>query len=126
MSTGDNQGLGVTNARVMADYAVSLGIPRENIIEEDRSRNTYENLVFATEIIRAESYRQPTLVTFDLYTRRAVEIARRVGWADFYWLSASAKGEPAYGLKWLQTSSRTTIFCYEVLAFAFCKLTRWA
>lgn len=126
MSTGDNQRLGVTNAKVMADYAVSLGIPRENIIEEDRSKNTYENLIFATEIIQAESFQQPTLVTLDLYTRRAVEIARKVGWVDFYWLSAYSKGEPAYGYKWLQTSSRVSIFCYEVLAFVFCKLSRWA
>ena len=36
MSTGDNQGLGITNSRVMAEYAISLGLPRENVIEEDR------------------------------------------------------------------------------------------
>lgn len=126
MSTGDNQGLGTTNARVMANYAVSLGIPREYIIEEDRSRNTYENLVCTAKIVQAGLFRQPTLVTLDLYTRRAVEIARKVGWVDFYWLSAFAQGEPAYGYKWLQTSSRTTIFCYEVLASIFCKLAKWA
>src|SRR5512138_229212 len=39
MSTGDNQMLGITNAKVMADYAVSLGMPRQNVIEEDRSLN---------------------------------------------------------------------------------------
>lgn len=95
LSTGDNQGLGITNARVMADYAVSLGLPRENAIEEDRSRTTYSNLLYSMEIIRAQNLTQPTLVTLDLYTRRAVATARKLGWKDFRWLSVYSQGEPA-------------------------------
>lgn len=125
MCTGDNQDLGVTNATVMADYAVSLGVPHDCIIEEDRSRNTYENLVCAMEIIEAEQLQQPTLVTLDLYTRRAVATAKKLDWQDFYWLSAYSEGEPAYGYKWLQTHSRFTIFCYEVAAMAYSKIMGW-
>ena len=54
MSTGDNQGLGISNASVMAEYAVSLGIPRQNLIEEDRSLNTNQNLSYSMEIIQEE------------------------------------------------------------------------
>lgn len=125
MSTGDNQGLGVTNAAVMSDYAVDLGVPRAFIIEEGRSRNTRENLAYSMEIIRAQGLAQPTLVTHDLYTRRAVATARALGWRDFYWLSAYAAGEPAYGYKYVQTYSRPTIFCYEVAATVFSKLVGW-
>ena len=112
MSTGDNQRLGVTNAKVMADYAVSLGLPRENVIEEDRSLNTYQNLQYSMEIIRQYNFHQPTLVTLDLYTPRAVATARKSGWKDFHWLSVYSEGESAYGYKWIQTYSRTTLFCY--------------
>ena len=125
MSTGDNQGLGVPNSRVMAEYAVRLGIPRENLIEEDRSRHTYENLLFSWEIISSEHLKQPTLVTLDLYTRRAVATAKKLGWKDFYWLSVFSEGEPAYGCKWLQTRSRLTIFCYEMLAMAYSRVLGW-
>lgn len=125
MCTGDNQRLGITNAAVMADYAVSLGVPRANVIEEDRSRNTRENLLYAMEIIKAEQLRQPTLVTIDLYTRRAVATAKKLGWEDFYWLSVYSEGEPAHGYKYVQTYSRTTIFCYEVTAMAYSKLVGW-
>jgi uncharacterized SAM-binding protein YcdF (DUF218 family) len=125
MSTGDNQGLGVTNATVMAHYAAELGVPRAYIIEEDRSRNTRENLAYSMEIIQAERLTQPTLVTLDLYTRRAVATARLLGWDDFYWLSAYAAGEPAYGYKYVQTYSRFTILCYEVAAMAYSKLVGW-
>ena len=125
MSTGDNQRLGITNAKVMADYAVSLGLPRENVIEEDRSLNTHQNLLYSMEIIKQYNFRQPTLVTLDLYTRRAVATARKLGWTNFHWLSVYSPGEPAYGYKWIQTYSRTTLFCYEVSAMVFSKMVGW-
>jgi uncharacterized SAM-binding protein YcdF (DUF218 family) len=126
MSSGDNQRLGVTNAQVMVDYAVGLGVPHEKIVKEDRSLNTYENLLYCLEIIEEKGLRQPTLVTLDLYTRRAVATARRLGWTDFYWLSAFSEGEPAYGYKWLQTHSRFTIFWYELFALLYSKVVGWA
>ncbi len=125
MSTGDNQHLGITNASVMADYAVSLGLPRESVIEEDRSLNTYQNLLYSMELIKARKLGRPTLVTLDLYTPRAVATAQRLGWHDFHWLSVFSEGEPAYGYKWIQTYSRTTLFCYEAGAMAFSKLVGW-
>lgn len=126
MSSGDNQRLGVTNAQVMADCAVGLGVPRKKIIQEDRSLNTYENLSYCLEIIEERGLKQPTLLTLDLYTRRAVATARKQGWTDFYWLSTFSEGEPAYGYKWLQTRSRFAIFWYEVLAFVYSKVVGWA
>ena len=125
MCTGDNQRLGVTNASVMAAYARKLGIPAANVIEEDRSLNTYQNLSYARKIIQDRNFQQPTLVTLDLYTRRAVATARKMGWRDFYWLSVYARGEPAYGYKWIQTHSRFTLYLYEVLAMVYSKMVGW-
>lgn len=125
MSTGDNQRLGISNSTVMAEYALRLGLPRENVIEEDRSLNTYQNLLYSMEIIKSLGLQQPTLVTLDLYTRRAVATARKQGWKDFYWLSAFSRGQPAYGYKRIQTYSRFTIFCYEVGAMIFSKIVGW-
>lgn len=125
MSTGDNQMLGITNAKVMADYAVSLGLPRQNVIEEDRSLNTHQNLVYSMRIIQEKNLGRPTLVTLDLYTRRAVATARKLGWKDFHWLSVFSEGEPAYGYKWIQTYSRTTLFAYELGAMLFSKVVGW-
>jgi uncharacterized SAM-binding protein YcdF (DUF218 family) len=110
----------------MAEYAMGLGVPAENIIEEDQSLNTYENILFSEQIIRRERLKQPTFVTLDLYTRRVVAMAQKLGWKDFYWLSAVSRGESAYGYKWLQTYSRATIACYEVLASAYSRLRGWA
>ena len=126
MSTGDNQRLGVPNSRIMVEYAIGLRVSRESLIEEDRSLNTYENLLYSMEIVRRLGLRQPTLVTLDLYTRRAVATARKLGWTDFYWLSVYSPGEPAHGWKFLQTYSRLTIFCYEVGAMMYSKMVGWA
>ena len=125
MCTGDNQRLGLSNASVMAAFAIRLGVPASNVIEEDQSLNTYENLSYAMEIIRARNFRQPTLVTLDLYTRRAVATARKMGWDDFHWLSVYSSGEPAYGYKWFQTHSRFTLYLYEVLAMVYSKMVGW-
>ena len=125
MCTGDNQRLGITNASVMAADAVQFGVPAENVIEEDQSLNTYENLYYAQRIIRERNFQQPTLVTLDLYTRRAVATARKMGWKDFHWLSVYSKGESAYGYKWIQTHSRFTLYLYEVLAMAYSKMVGW-
>ena len=125
MCTGDNQRLGVTNASVMAAFAVRLGVPEANVIQEDRSVNTYENLYQARQIIREKGFQQPTLVTLDLYTRRAVATARKMGWKDFHWLSVYSSGEPAYGYKWIQTHSRFTLYLYEVLAMVYSRTAGW-
>jgi hypothetical protein len=125
MCTGDNQRLGLSNASVMAAYAVRLGVPAANVIEEDQSLNTYENLYYAMQIIRERNFQQPTLVTLDLYTRRAVATARKMGWGDFYWLSVYSSGEPAYGYKWFQTHSRFTLYLYELLAMVYSKMMGW-
>jgi uncharacterized SAM-binding protein YcdF (DUF218 family) len=125
LSTGDNQRMGITNAKVMADYAASLGVPRANLIEEDQSRDTYQNLAHSWEIIKQEGFEQPTLVTHAFYTRRASATARKMGWGNYYWLSAYSKGESGYGHKWLQTHSRMTILLYEILAMVYSKAVGW-
>jgi len=122
MATGDNQRLGITNAAVMAAYAISRGVPHESVIEESCSRNTWQNLEYSMDIIEREGLGSPTLVTLDLYTRRAVATARKLGWTEFYWLSVVSPGESGYGHKVLQTHSRLTILLYEMAALVYSKL----
>ena len=126
MSTGDNQRLGVTNSRVMVEYAHANGVPHKNLVEEDQSLTTSQNLLYSRKIVDELQLQQPTLVTLDLYTRRAVATARRMGWNDICWLSVFSSGQPAFGYKWLQTHSRGTILVYEILAMTLSKIVGWA
>jgi uncharacterized SAM-binding protein YcdF (DUF218 family) len=122
MSTGDNQFLGVTNARVMAQYGIKIGIPKNKIIEEGQSKNTVENLQYSRNIMDSMGLDHPTLITLDLHTKRAVAIAGKLGWKDLSWISVYSRGDAAYGYKALQTCSRFLIYVYENLAYIYAKL----
>ncbi len=125
VSTGDNQGLGVTNAEVMVRYLKHLGVPEEAIIQEDKSMNTYENLQYSWDIAKQHGFKNITLVTLDLHARRTVATARKIGMKDFNWISAYGKGDSAYGIKYWQTYCRFTILVYEVLAYGYSWMKGW-
>lgn len=73
------QGLGdiMTEALAMERYLVARGVPRELIIQEDKSTSTYENLSFA-KVILSEYFPdgfQAVLITNDFHIYRSVQIA---------------------------------------------------
>jgi uncharacterized SAM-binding protein YcdF (DUF218 family) len=123
MSTGDNQKLGVTNARIMKEYAISRGVPAEVILEENFSLDTVSNLTQSYRICRTNRFIKPMLVLYDLHVRRTLAAATKLGLNKIYWISCKSPGEPAYGWKQFQTYSRTTIFLYEILASFYYLIT---
>ena len=52
-----------TEAAVMADTLVDLGVPREQIVIEGESRNTHEQALHVTELLRARGINRFVLVT---------------------------------------------------------------
>ena len=101
-------------------------IPQLRVLPLATSFHNYLEVMWLTrQIIQERNFKQPTLVTLDLYTRRAVATARRMGWQDFYWLSVYSSGEPAYGWKRIQTHSRFTLYLYEVLAMVYSRMVGW-
>lgn len=113
MSGGQGPDEHISEARAMADYAISRGVPESDLILEDRSTTTLENLRFTKELIgqRALGQRgfdQPSpespgeetsmlVVTSDYHALRAAGHARRLGLpahavgartASYFWPSA--------------------------------------
>lgn len=119
MSTGDNQGLGKTNATVMAEYAFRKGVPKSHIIEEGTSKDTVGNLIYSYKFIHQYKLKKVVIVMYDLHVRRMLRIAKKLKLTDFYWISKGGPGSPAYGIKYFQTYSRFTIFIYELLAYVY-------
>lgn len=120
-STGDNQRLGVTNARVMADYAAAQGVPRARILEEDRSANTWQNLAYSWAMARAHGADHLVIVCYDLHARRCELVARRQGIPARIVIATSATTGMAARKPWF--ASRATIAVYEALAVIFGRLT---
>ena len=64
----------------MARYLLSQGIPESDIILEDASTTTYENLEFSKHILdRLEGRKYTALVTSNYHVYRALRYCRKVG-----------------------------------------------
>ena len=70
----------VSEAEAMKGYLLESGIPEEDIIMEDQSKTTMENLKFSKEIIDGrEGRKYVALVTSNYHVYRALRYCRRVG-----------------------------------------------
>lgn len=88
----------ISEAEAMKRYLISQGIPEDDILIEDRSTTTYENLSFSKEIIDSQEGRKYTaLVTSNYHVYRALRYCRKIGLectgigshvAFYYWPSA--------------------------------------
>jgi uncharacterized SAM-binding protein YcdF (DUF218 family) len=66
-----------TNAEVMKDIAIELGIPENQIITEDKSRNTMEHAIELAKLFPLEGSEQICIVTSALHMPRAVQSFRK-------------------------------------------------
>ncbi len=69
----------VPEAAAMAAYLKAQGVPDEDILLEQDSRNTRENLRFAKRIMEANGYQTCVLVTSDYHMMRARMLAGQEG-----------------------------------------------
>jgi len=86
----------ITEAEAMARYLMALGVPEEHILLEMQSTSTYENLVFAKEILDEafpDGFRA-VLITNDFHIYRAVRTARQAG------LEVNRLGAPVAWYTW--------------------------
>ncbi len=88
----------ITEALAMERYLIAAGVPEESIIKEDKSTSTYENILFAGEILN-ENLPQgfsSVIITSDYHVYRAVKTAHFIGFPALHistktdWYSAAA------------------------------------
>jgi uncharacterized SAM-binding protein YcdF (DUF218 family) len=68
-----------TEAAAARAYAVSNGIASRDILIEQRSHTTYENLVFAKQLADAHGLKKVLIVSDPMHMRRAIAMAEDVG-----------------------------------------------
>ncbi len=68
-----------TEAAAARSYAVSNGIPSSDILIEQRSHTTYENLVFAKQLADTHGLQKILIVSDPMHMKRAVAMAHDVG-----------------------------------------------
>jgi uncharacterized SAM-binding protein YcdF (DUF218 family) len=68
-------------ATVTRRFLVDLGIPADQILMEDQSRDTYENALFSKQLCDRAGFDRPLLVTSGFHLKRAMYCFESVGLA---------------------------------------------
>lgn len=98
VSGGQGKGEDTTEARAMAEYLYSQGIPKKLVLLEETSTTTVENLKFSAKMVQnldleqKESLleRRVLIATNNFHVYRALCIAKKIGYRDAHGLSASS------------------------------------
>jgi uncharacterized SAM-binding protein YcdF (DUF218 family) len=68
---------GIAESEVMAPYAVSLGVARQDITEENLAKDTHTNAVYSQALMSNHGWRTALIVTSDFHTQRACHVFRQ-------------------------------------------------
>lgn len=75
---GLSEGDTLSESAAARQYAIAEGVPAENILTEEVSKNTYQNLVQACKPMRAHQLKNVMLVSDPLHMKRAMTMANEL------------------------------------------------
>lgn len=67
----------VSNAEAMRNISVKMGVPKEDIIIEEKSKTTLENADFSSKILKEKDIKSLILVTSPYHQRRTYELFKK-------------------------------------------------
>ena len=70
-----------TESSAARDYALQSGVPAQDILIEEKSHTTYENIRYAKQVADAHGIKRVLIVSDPLHMKRAVLMAQDVGFA---------------------------------------------
>ena len=112
VSGGQGSNEPTSEARCMADYLMDGGVPEDQILLEDRSHNTKENLLYSKELLAAEGIQveraDVLVVSNGFHLTRTRMLAERFGYGEVSTLAAPTTHIP----------SRIQMYIREPLALA--------
>ncbi|MEG0767106.1 MAG: YdcF family protein [Clostridia bacterium] len=98
---GDNEP--VAEGDFMRDWMIRHGVHEEDVISENCSRNTRENIGNAKEILDARGLSRPLVITSDYHVPRALATCRSAG------LTAMGDGSTSQPEMWLKNHLREAL-----------------
>ncbi len=110
----------VSEAEAMARYLIDRGLPGDQVVREDQSRTTEENLAFSQAIMaRSRPGYRCIIVTSNYHVFRAAIIARRLN------VNGQVTGARTAGYYWPSAMLRefaAVFLSYKLINFAICAL----
>lgn len=89
LSGGQGPGEELSEAQVMYDYLIGMGIAKERLIMEDKSTSTLENLELSAQLIGKD--KTVGLVSQNFHIYRAVQLAQHQQYENVCGIAASAE-----------------------------------
>lgn len=86
VSGGRGEKEALSEAEAMKRYLISRGITENRIIKEDRSRNTFENILYSKVYLKGNS--SAAIITNSFHIYRSVQIAKKQGLSGIKGLAA--------------------------------------
>jgi uncharacterized SAM-binding protein YcdF (DUF218 family) len=103
-----------TEAQVMMRQALYLGVPKEDILVEEKSLTTYENAKYSLDIIKANDFESVIVVASPYHTRRSSLIFSRL-FEGIEFTVCSFSNESYSTSEWWQDRYRTRFILSEYL-----------
>jgi len=97
-----------SEAELMKDFAINLGVDKKNIILEEKSLDTVGNIVFSKFIIDKKGYKNIAFVSSDFHMKRIENICKDVFGDSYNMTFIGAKSEKEDRIK--TESSKTKEF----------------
>lgn len=112
LSPGDS----LSEAEVALNWSVSRGVAAGDILMEDQSRTTQENLTFAAPLLKGTGIRRVLIVSDPLHMRRALAHARHIG--------LDAHPSPTPTTRYVSWRSQSEFLLRETYFLVLCRLVR--
>lgn len=108
----------LSEAEVSANYAIGRGVSADDILLEDKSTSTVENLRFAKELGEASGLNEYLIVSTPYHMLRATWIARDIG--------LEATSSPTRSTRWISDRTRRAALVQETISITLYSLRRWS
>jgi uncharacterized SAM-binding protein YcdF (DUF218 family) len=104
---GDNNEF--SESSIAKNYAIENSIPSKDILIEDKSTITQENILYATQIVNENNYSKVIIVSDPLHMKRAMLMAKDYG--------LEAYSSPTQTTKYTTAKSKTLFLAREVFYY---------
>ncbi|MDJ0754875.1 MAG: YdcF family protein [Ardenticatenaceae bacterium] len=115
---GVGRGDTMSEAAVARRYAISQGVDENDILIEEKSTNTIENLTFAYAVAQEEEVETFLIVSTPYHMKRAIWIADDLG--------MTAYSSPTRTIRWISDRTRRAALIQESISYIVHIFRRWS
>jgi uncharacterized SAM-binding protein YcdF (DUF218 family) len=115
---GNDKNSFVSEASVAKDYAIKNSIPSDKILIEEYSRITFENLIYAKEIIEQYNFNEIIIVSDPLHMKRAITMAKDI--------KLNVYSSPTKTTRYISIKTKLPFLFYELFFYTIYKIYKYS